>query len=130
MAQQAESNEGAESKQNLIDVESRDNVTYGSRICLEHVKTQYRLHSHHKNYPDGNVGSKQQQITCYSNHDDNDWFIVKSYHNNVNSFGLYGKEVRNGDVIRLQHYNTGVYLHSHNIRAHMTDNYHYEVTGF
>mmetsp|Transcript_43875 Transcript_43875/g.72476 ORF Transcript_43875/g.72476 Transcript_43875/m.72476 type:complete len:201 (+) Transcript_43875:30-632(+) len=93
-----------------IDVKERVTIRYGSRIVIEHVNTQYRLHSHFITYP---VGSKQQQVTCFSNHDSNDWWIVKPSHNHQDSLKLWQAEVQNGDVIQLQHYQTGLYLHSH-----------------
>ena len=96
-----------------INVEERIKIRYGSRITLEHVNTQYRLHSHSHKYPQYEKGTQQQQVTCFSGHDSNDWWIVKPNHGNQNSLKFWQKEVKNGEVIQLQHYNTGCYLHSH-----------------
>ena len=122
MAQQT--NDGK--NDDVIDIAERIKITYGSRIVIEHVNTQYRLHSHHAYYP---AGSKQQQVTCFSNHNSDDWFIVKPNHNNKDSLKLFQTEVKNGDKIRLQHYNTGAYLHSHKTKAHVVKDQH-EVTCY
>eukprot|EP01083_Nonionella_stella_P066080 173769_1 len=93
-----------------IDIEERIKIRYGSRVVLEHVNTHYRLHSHHLYYP---TGSKQQQVTCFSGQDSNDYWVVKPSHGDKHSLKLWQQEVTNGAIIQLQHWNTGCYLHSH-----------------
>jgi len=108
-----------ETKEDVIDVEQRAIVTYGSRIKLEHLNTQYRLHSHKHDYPNG---SKQQQVTCYSKEDDNDYWVVKPSVGNQQSLQLWQKPVQNGQTFMLQHYCTAAYLHSHeNIASAVTN---------
>jgi len=45
-------------------------VRYEVPIKLRHLNTGHVLHSHPINY---HGGSKQQEVTCYGNRDDNDW---------------------------------------------------------
>lgn len=57
-------------------------VAYGSQITLRHTfGRQCWLHSHTHNYPikypDGRGSSHQQQVTCYSFKDVNNWWIIK-----------------------------------------------------
>eukprot|EP01084_Bolivina_argentea_P127050 224771_1 len=107
-------NEGKdETKDEDIDVEKRKLIVYGSRIKLEHLNTQYRLHSHKINYPD-TCASTQQQVTCFSREDDNDYWVIKPHDLTKDSIKLWQKEVKNGYIINLQHYTTSAYLHSHN----------------
>ena len=57
-----DNNNNANSNSNVVELKLDDSeiICYGSRIVLEHVNTEFRLHSHHVDYP---VGSKQQQVT-------------------------------------------------------------------
>lgn len=88
-------------------------LVYGTAIKLQHVKTGARLHSHALKYP---AGSKQQQVTCFSGADDNDWWRVKAEHGAAQLFGA----VPDGAIIRLEHVKTNCNLHSHDVRAHVT----------
>lgn len=98
-------------------------LIYGSRVCLRHAETDAYLHSHTHIYPSG---SRQQQVTGYNGHDDNDNWIV---HGPLGQDTDEGKPVRNGEVVRLSHVMSKRWLHSHPIAAMVTSSQH-EVTGF
>ena len=110
MAQPA--SEVADETKTDINVEEKIKIRYGSRVVLEHVNTQYRLHSHIHRYPNYDKSSQQQQVTCFSGSDSNDYWIVKPSHGDNNSLKLWQTEVKKGDIIQLQHYNTGTVLHN------------------
>eukprot|EP01120_Amphizonella_sp_Union-15-10_P006627 TRINITY_DN2160_c0_g1_i1.p1 TRINITY_DN2160_c0_g1~~TRINITY_DN2160_c0_g1_i1.p1 ORF type:complete len:206 (+),score=27.01 TRINITY_DN2160_c0_g1_i1:52-669(+) len=84
-------------------------VTCGSMIKLRHVKTGYRLHSHEVTY---GSGSGQQSVTGFPNIDDpNSFWIIREPLKKPSC--IQGSSIKNGAVIRLQHYATKKYLHSH-----------------
>ncbi|CAG8677774.1 23027_t:CDS:10, partial [Cetraspora pellucida] len=105
-------------------------VAYGSKISLRHVNTQGGyLHSHLHNYP---TGSKQQQITLYPHKDENNLWIVQNQtdpevpFNETNPIWIY-----HNSVIRLNHAITKKRLHSHDVRAPITDaEYQNEVSAY
>lgn len=91
-------------------------VTYGSTIKLQHIASGYRLHSHDVPY---GSGSGQQSVTAFPGAGDgNSYWIVKSAH------GMRQKQagvvVKCGEIIRLQHLDTGKNLHSHEHEAPLT----------
>lgn len=94
-------------------------IAYGSRATIKNMGYGGGLlHSHVQTYPEG---SSQQQITCYHHKDaNNDWFFYPNRdapdHNSAETPVL----VKNGDVIRLLHAQTGRNLHSHPIAAPVT----------
>jgi dolichyl-phosphate-mannose-protein mannosyltransferase len=94
-------------------------LAYGSRVTIKNMGYGGGLlHSHVQTYPEG---SGQQQVTCYHHKDsNNDWF----FYPNRTGFQYNAEDdpvlVRNGDVIRLLHAQTGRNLHSHTINAPMT----------
>jgi len=94
-------------------------VAYASRATLKNMGYGGGLlHSHVQTYPEG---SSQQQVTCYHHKDaNNDWFFYPNRtapdYNSMDEPVL----VRNGDVIRLLHAQTGRNLHSHPIAAPVT----------
>lgn len=100
-------------------------VVHGSQITLRHThgRTCW-LHSHLQKYPtkyeDGRGSSHQQQVTCYSFKDVNNWWIVKkpNYEDIVVEEPL--ERIRDGDVIQLIHGMTGRLLNSHDVAAPMT----------
>jgi dolichyl-phosphate-mannose--protein O-mannosyl transferase len=85
-------------------------VRYGVPVKLRHVKTGHALHSHLINYT---TGSHQQEVTCFHERDDNDWWIVKGPHSDNRFNALIGTPVLNHHVVRLEHVLTGRNLHSH-----------------
>jgi len=86
-------------------------VRYDDDIKLSHLWTGMTLHSHPLNY--GHPGSSgQQQVTAFEGYDANDCWLVKGPDGQPDYYKA-GECVRNGDVIRLMHVQTGRNLHSH-----------------
>ncbi|TKX20139.1 dolichyl-phosphate-mannose--protein mannosyltransferase [Elsinoe australis] len=105
-------------------------VAMGSRVTLRHHNTQGGyLHSHNHMYP---TGSKQQQITLYPHKDENNVWIME---NQTQPLGKDDVEIKgskawdgldptwlvDGSVIRLYHITTDRRLHSHDVRAPVTE---------
>lgn len=115
--------QGNEFHKNPVD------VAYYSKVTLKN--NGYAgglLHSHVQTYP---YGSKQQQVTCYHHKDTNNEWIIKFPRD-----GVYPDEepatprlLRDGDLIRLFHDQTGRNLHSHHHAAPVTKA-DLEVSGY
>jgi dolichyl-phosphate-mannose-protein mannosyltransferase len=98
------------------------NVVHGSQITLRHThgRTCW-LHSHTHLYPiryaDKRGSSHQQQVTCYSFKDVNNWWIVKR----PSKSSLVATDdqdvIRHGDEIQLVHGITSRALNSHDVAA-------------
>eukprot|EP00039_Didymoeca_costata_P018721 m.334681 g.334681 ORF g.334681 m.334681 type:complete len:515 (+) comp17411_c0_seq1:134-1678(+) len=101
-------------------------IHYGAKIKVEHCETFNRLHSHGTRYP---RGSRQQSVTCFHGHDNNDYWVFKSAHGTP-GHSMDGSPVRNGDIVRLQHHDTGRNLHSHNIPSHVAGGGQHEVSCY
>ncbi|CAA9965679.1 dolichyl-phosphate-mannose-protein mannosyltransferase 1 [Pyrenophora teres f. maculata] len=108
-------------------------VAYGSRVSLRHWNTQGGyLHSHSHMYP---TGSKQQQITLYPHKDENNIWILENstlpvMPEDYNGPNLTSPKawdnigptyIENGGIIRLYHLTTDRRLHSHDVRAPVTE---------
>ncbi|KAK3298150.1 Dolichyl-phosphate-mannose-protein mannosyltransferase-domain-containing protein [Chaetomium fimeti] len=106
-------------------------VLMGSRVTIKHVNTQGGyLHSHPLMYP---TGSKQQQITLYPHKDDNNLWLLENQTQplDINGEPINGTNawynipdtpyVENGAVLRLYHLPTHRRLHSHDVRAPVTE---------
>ncbi|KXT10656.1 hypothetical protein AC579_6349 [Pseudocercospora musae] len=110
-------------------------VAFGSRISIRHHNTQGGyLHSHSHMYPGG---SKQQQITLYPHKDENNVFLVENQTQpidwandptgNTSVVGplawdsLDPEYVMDGSIIKLYHVTTDRRLHSHDVRAPITE---------
>ncbi|KAJ3208121.1 hypothetical protein HDU82_002908 [Entophlyctis luteolus] len=111
-----------------------EDVAFGSIVHIRHHETNGGyLHSHKHNYPEG---SKQQQITVYPFKDENGAFRIKYGLTVVNGTVVERKVdkldlLRNGDIIRLEHIETEKHLHSHDVRAPVTNNeHHWEVSAY
>ncbi|KAI9323997.1 Dolichyl-phosphate-mannose-protein mannosyltransferase-domain-containing protein [Obelidium mucronatum] len=92
-------------------------VAYGSIITLKSsVRGGALLHSHKEHFPEG---SKQQQVTAYHHQDNNNkWVIHHPWDKpDVDATPVF---VKNGDVIRLIHNESGRNLHSHKTPAPMS----------
>ncbi|KNC98481.1 uncharacterized protein SPPG_06181 [Spizellomyces punctatus DAOM BR117] len=95
-------------------------LAYGSKVTLKNNgHGGGLLHSHVQRYP---TGSEQQQVTCYHHKDsNNDWIITKPWGEEKQSgFGDEIEFVKDGDLIRLVHAQTGRNLHSHSVKAPVT----------
>ncbi|OBA22749.1 PMT-domain-containing protein [Metschnikowia bicuspidata var. bicuspidata NRRL YB-4993] len=118
-------------------------VAYGSLVTLRSQGLSPNLlHSHPSLYPEG---SRQQQITTYGFKDDNNEFLLEfdmltslsqnrfatlDYDDQHPDYVLdYTRLVKDGDIIRLKHKNTGCFLHSHPIAAAVLSN-QYEVSCY
>ncbi|XP_011308139.1 protein O-mannosyltransferase 1 [Fopius arisanus] len=100
-------------------------VAHGSQITLRHTFGRACwLHSHNAvyplRYPDGRGSSHQQQVTCYSFKDVNNWWIVKRP--DVTDLVVTRPIVplKHGDVVQLVHGITSRALNSHDVAAPMT----------
>lgn len=105
-------------------------IAHGSQITLRHThgRTCW-LHSHAAvypvRYPDKRGSSHQQQVTCYSFKDVNNWWIVKRPDKSDLVVGSPhdGSEpdaIKHGDVIQLVHGLTSRALNSHDVAAAVT----------
>ncbi|XP_053954474.1 protein O-mannosyltransferase 1 [Anastrepha ludens] len=100
-------------------------VVHGSQITLRHThgRTCW-LHSHAHvypvRYPDKRGSSHQQQVTCYSFKDVNNWWIVKRPKREDLVVGDELDVIRHGDIIQLVHGITSRGLNSHDVAAPMT----------
>lgn len=97
-------------------------VAHGSQITLRHAhgRTCW-LHSHAHVYPvkyaDGRGSSHQQQVTCYSFKDVNNWWIVKRPDQDTLTVSRPIDAIRHGDVVQLLHGITSRALNSHDVAA-------------
>lgn len=100
-------------------------VGHGSQITLRHTygRTCW-LHSHAHvyplRYPDKRGSSHQQQVTCYSFKDVNNWWIVKRPNRNDLVVSQPVDAIRHGDIVQLVHGITSRALNSHDVAAPMS----------
>ncbi|XP_017492866.1 PREDICTED: protein O-mannosyltransferase 1-like, partial [Rhagoletis zephyria] len=117
----------------IIKGQPRD-IAHGSQITLRntHGRTCW-LHSHQAlypiRYPDKRGSSHQQQVTCYSFKDVNNWWIVKRP--NIDELITHEPRdnIKDGDVIQLVHGLSGRALNSHDIAAPVSP-YNQEVSCY
>lgn len=114
-------------------------VALGSIVSIRHHNTQGGyLHSHAHMYP---TGSKQQQVTLYPHKDENNRFILENQTqpvtpDNVTIAGPRAWDnttdfIKDGDVLRLYHLSTHRRVHSHDVRAPVTEaDWQQEVTAY
>lgn len=113
-------------------------IVHGSQITLRHTHGRpCWLHSHEHLYPvkyaDGRGSSHQQQVTCYSFKDANNWWIVKRPHvdelvvSEVSPSSV--DRIKDGDLVQLVHGLTGRLLNSHDVAAAMSP-YSQEVSCY
>ena len=100
-------------------------IAHGSQITLKHTHGRACwLHSHAHNYPitypDGRGSSHQQQVTCYSFKDVNNWWIVKRPNKNDLIASDPIDKIRHGDIVQLVHGITSRTLNSHDVAAPMS----------
>nr|CAA65194.1 rotated abdomen protein [Drosophila melanogaster] len=100
-------------------------VVHGSKSTLRHThgRTCW-LHSHAAvypvRYPDKRGSSHQQQVTCYSFKDVNNWWLVKRPTKRTWWWGDEPDIIRHGEIIQLVHGITSRALNSHDVAAAMT----------
>ncbi|XP_054713635.1 protein O-mannosyltransferase 1-like [Uloborus diversus] len=100
-------------------------IAHGSQITLRHTHGRACwLHSHPHvyplRYPDKRGSSHQQQVSCYSFKDVNNWWIVKrpDIDDLVASDPI--DKIKHGDVVQLIHGMTTRALNSHDVAAPMS----------
>jgi len=104
--------------------EGADFVTCGSVIKLKNRVYDARLHSQQVTY---GSGSRQQTVTAIGEETSaSSYWWVRGTSSNAEC--SRGKAIGCGEDIRLQHVNTNMHLHSHNIRAPLSSNQ--EVSAF
>lgn len=97
-------------------------VAHGSQVTLRHThgRTCW-LHSHDHvypiRYPDKRGSSHQQQVTCYSFKDVNNWWIVKRPQKSDLAVEQPIDAIKHGDIIQLVHGITSRALNSHDVAA-------------
>lgn len=101
------------------------NVVHGSQITLRHTLGRpCWLHSHAHLYPirysDKRGSSHQQQVSCYSFKDVNNWWIVKRPTRTDLVVGDQPDPIKHGDEIHLVHGITSRALNSHDVAAPMS----------
>ncbi|KAF0306413.1 Protein O-mannosyltransferase 1 [Amphibalanus amphitrite] len=107
-------------------------VGHGSQVTLRHaVGRPCWLHSHGKPYPDEfdieRNSSRQQQVSCYSGKDANNWWIVKDPAKSHTRLVPPFRPFRDGDVVQLVHGITGNHLiTSDGYRPPMSESADYE----
>jgi len=100
-------------------------IVHGSQVTLRHThgRTCW-LHSHDVMYPvkyaDGRGSSHQQQVTCYSYKDVNNWWIVKKPEIEELVVTEPQEPIKNGDIIQLVHGLTSRALNAHDVAAAMS----------
>ncbi|XP_017784724.1 PREDICTED: protein O-mannosyltransferase 1 [Nicrophorus vespilloides] len=100
-------------------------ISHGSQITLRHThgRTCW-LHSHQHvypvRYPDKRGSSHQQQVSCYSFKDVNNWWIVKRPGKNDLVVEQPVDVIKHGDVVQLVHGITSRALNSHDVGAPMS----------
>ncbi|KAL4219637.1 Protein O-mannosyl-transferase 1 [Mactra antiquata] len=101
-------------------------VSYGSQITLRQTYREEPcwLHSHEHVYPiryeDGRGSSHQQQVTCYTFKDINNWWIIKDPNGPSMNVDDPPEPVKNGDIIQIVHGITGRALNSHDVASAVT----------
>jgi len=100
-------------------------VTCGSAIKLKHKETGHHLHSHQIAW---GSGSGQQSVTAHgsSNEQGSMWLVKES---NTGSICEAGKPVACGQILRLEHAETGKNLHSHLFKAPLSGNQEVSAYG-
>merc|ERR1711962_66376 len=100
-------------------------IAHGSQVTLRHThgKTCW-LHSHEHVYPvryaDGRGSSHQQQVSCYTYKDVNNWWIIERPNREDLAVQEPADTIKHGDVIQLVHGLTHRALNSHDVAAPVT----------
>ncbi|KAG8277701.1 Protein O-mannosyl-transferase 1 [Homalodisca vitripennis] len=100
-------------------------VGHGSQVTLRHTHGRACwLHSHPHvypiRYPDQRGSSHQQQVTCYTFKDVNNWWIVKRPNKDNLVVSQPVDVIKHDDVVQLVHGITSRALNSHDVAAAMS----------
>ncbi|CAG0918698.1 unnamed protein product, partial [Notodromas monacha] len=109
-------------------------IVHGSQITLRHTFGRpCWMHSHEDTYPikypDGRGSSHQQQVTCYSFKDVNNWWIVKRPERNDLVVSEPRDRIKHGDIIQLVHGLSSRALNAHDVAAPLSPQ-HQEVSCY
>ncbi|ELU05738.1 hypothetical protein CAPTEDRAFT_156082 [Capitella teleta] len=110
-------------------------VSYGSQVTMRHTHSSKPcwLHSHRHvyplRYPDERGSSHQQQVTCYSFKDVNNWWIIKDPKKKGLAVDDPIRPVQHGDVVQIVHGMSSRALNSHDVAAPVSPQ-HQEVTCY
>ncbi|XP_028396136.1 protein O-mannosyl-transferase 2-like isoform X2 [Dendronephthya gigantea] len=105
-----------------------EHLAYGSVVTLKNNRPGGALlHSHHHLYPEEHP-PVQQQVTGYSHKDPNNDWLVKKSSEPYNPDGPV-EYVKHNDIIRLEHVPTKRNLHSHPVKAPLSQN-QYQVSCY
>ncbi len=92
-------------------------ITYGSSLRLQNIISKFHLSSFGMNW---STGSGLQIVTSVSSdRDTNSLFTIKEGDGYQSKYT--GEPVKCGEIIRLEHINTGKNLHSHDFRSFITE---------
>uniref|UniRef100_A0A0A9XQB2 dolichyl-phosphate-mannose--protein mannosyltransferase n=2 Tax=Lygus hesperus TaxID=30085 RepID=A0A0A9XQB2_LYGHE len=97
-------------------------VAHGSQVTLRHTHGKACwLHSHAEVYPirytDKRGSSHQQQVTCYTFKDLNNWWIIRRPNKSNLVVTSPPDAIKHGDIVHLIHGITGRALNSHDVSA-------------
>ncbi|KAI8895247.1 Dolichyl-phosphate-mannose-protein mannosyltransferase-domain-containing protein [Globomyces pollinis-pini] len=109
-----------------------------SEVTIQHMGTNFYLHSHLHRYPlhhvDGKVSSQGQQVNGYGHSDQNSVWELEPidpslYPDTYPETGDELRYLRHGTLVRLKHKNTTSYLVTHDVASPLTTT-NMEVTTF
>ena len=96
-------------------------IEYFDSISIKHKETKTYLHSHPDRYPlrydDGRVSSQGQQVTGYPYNDTNNYWQIYPGDIIDPENREPGRQVKNGDFVKLRHLVTDTYLLSHDVAS-------------
>jgi dolichyl-phosphate-mannose-protein mannosyltransferase len=103
-------------------------LAYGSKVSFKNsARNGGLLHSHIQRFPGG---SEQQQVTTYSHKDsNNEWIVERGWGKPQRKEDDEPVFVKDGDIVRLVHDQTKKNLHSHVVKAPITEKDN-EVSGY
>ncbi|ODV81104.1 glycosyltransferase family 39 protein [Suhomyces tanzawaensis NRRL Y-17324] len=95
-------------------------VSYGSTVTIKHNQLESYLHSHDFNY---RTGSGEQQVTLLDDalSPDNEWIIESVYKNREGELQKHSRPIKDGDMIRFFHKQTGKYMRVHDLRPPISE---------
>lgn len=103
-------------------------IVSGSVLTVRHLDTHSYLHSHDEFYP---VGSRQQQISLYQHTDLNNVWVMENATKPNFEENDFLNNFKHGDSVKLRHLQSTRRLHSHEVKAPVSDNdYQFEVSAY
>lgn len=103
-------------------------IVSGSVLTVRHLDTHSYLHSHDEFYP---LGSRQQQISLYQHTDLNNVWVMENATQPNFEENAFLNNFKNSDSVKLRHLQSTRRLHSHDVKAPVSDNdYQFEVSAY